>query len=192
MKKFKPLTLLLITTSDSFSPPYSKRQTRLLYPSSQQINSSTRQEIELEERPSSCQEGGSSRRIKKYHAKKIRPFLGLSINELTELTQYYLSAHGGVAAGQTDGLKDDDAVEVSFDQTHEIKRLISSWSKLSSAGYISSKPNGSGDDEALDAVMLTKKEKVLAAEMAERCLRHLIEGRGCDTVSMDLYHSVSL
>jgi len=190
MKKFKPLTLLLITTSDSFSPPYSKRQTRLLYPSSQQINSSTRQEIELEERPSSCQEGGSSRRIKKYHAKKIRPFLGLSINELTELTQYYLSAHGGVAAGQTDGLKDDDAVEVSSDQTHEIKRLISSWSKLSSAGYISSKPNGSGDDEALDAVMLTKKEKVLAAEMAERCLRHLIEGRGCDTVSMDLYHSV--
>ena len=190
MKKFNALTLLLISASDSFSPPYYKRQTRQLHQSAQQISRSTRQEIELDERPSPCAEG-SSRRIKKLHAKKTRPFDGLSLDELSDLTQYYLSTQGGVVAGQTDGFKDDasqEVIEVSFDQTHEIKRLISSWSKLSSAGYIS-KPNRS-DDEALDAIMLTKKEKVLAAEMAERCLRHLIEGN-FDTVTMDLFLSVS-
>lgn len=188
MKKFNALTLLLISTSDSFSPPHYKRQTRQLHQPAQQISRSTRQEIELDERPSPCAEG-SSRRIKKLHAKKTRPFDGLSLDELSDLTQYYLSTQGGVVAGQTDGFNDDASViEMPFDQTHEIRRLILSWSKLSSAGYIS-KPNRS-DDEALDAIMLTKKEKVLAAEMAERCLRHLIEGN-FDTVTMDLFLSVS-
>jgi hypothetical protein len=127
----------------------------------------------------------------KFSAKpdNARPFHELSLEELKILTEYHLGASD---EDNNDGDEESGAEDVNIMSSyhvHEVTKLLSSWAKLSVAGYISNVDTG-------DAVMLSKKEKVVAAEMAEKCLRRLVEeekgGNERAVVTVDLYHLVSL
>lgn len=97
------------------------------------------------------------------------------------------------------------SVKITKNKVHEISKLIASWSKLASAGYITNNHNKDGEEGESSSnddnkgggavVMLTKKEKIMAAEKAEECLRYLVDNKAGSRVNigtfMDMYHSVS-
>lgn len=97
---------------------------------------------------------------------------------------------------------DDNAIsntiKIPSSEVHEISKLIASWSKLASAGYITNKGQAEAEEAAEEQsennnaiVLLTKKEKMMAAEKAEECLRYLVNCNSSSIVTMDMYHSVS-
>eukprot|EP00804_Cyclotella_cryptica_P010160 CCRYP_020797-RA/>CCRYP_020797-RA protein AED:0.02 eAED:0.02 QI:63/1/1/1/1/1/4/190/880 len=146
----------------------------------------------------------------KFHAKPAdvsRPFQDLSLEELRMLTDYHLGEAHAAAVADADhddtsnhhGEKGEDGVSDAFSgrmmsshHVHEITKLLSSWAKLAVVGYV---PLKSGDTTGKDGVvMLNKKERTMAAEMAEKCLRQLVKqqklGNEKAIVSVDLYHLV--
>ena len=188
------ITLLISTAVSSFSPPcFKTRPHHAPLPGQAASSTDATKETELEKQRQHQISGRKWGQKMKYSAKKTRPFANLSFDELKSLTEYHLSQK------HLDSLEDNDyrVKETSSRQVHEIKKLISSWSKLASAGYMNS---GSSNDIDSNVIMLTKKEKSVAAEMAERCLktlvdeekRRMIDGANSSILSMDLYHSVRI
>lgn len=185
MKLLRHSFLLLLTrATDGFSPP------RLTSKSSAHVQlaaqASAKSEIELEKQQRHRNNQKRWGRTHKFRAKKTRPFYDLSLDELKALTEYHLDLKikaADEAQNSSDGSQ-EKAEATPSNQVHQLSKLIASWSKLVSAGYIT-KING----EESNAVILTKKDKVMAAEMAEECLRYLVNGQ--NVVSMDMYHSVS-
>ena len=130
-----------------------------------------------------------------------RPYADLSVDELRQLTEYHLSRNirpdGSLSLGtMTPG------------QRHEFARLISSWSKLSVVQTKSSMKNTnsaiSTSTKQLNVTItdesprstgvvtsLTGEEKLLAAEMAEQCLRELIEEENASLTSSSSSTSTS-
>jgi len=89
------------------------------------------------------------------------PHAGLTIDELKQLTEYHLSQNisphnGTISVGS-----------MSPSQMHEFSRLISSWSKLYDNNHNHRNRNRNRHHR--------RQDKVLAAEMAEQCLRELLE-----------------
>lgn len=184
------LLLLLAAAADGFSPPHvTSRPSLKLHVQQAAQTSSAKTETELEKQQRHKKNQKRWGRKHKFSAKKTRPFYDLSLDELKALTEYQLGLQiEGVSEAGDDTDESQDENEMSSNQIHEISKLIASWSKLASAGYITRE---TGDES--DVIMLTKKDKVMAAEMAEMCLRHLVDYEKISkvSVSMDLYHSVS-
>ena len=187
--KFNSLYFLLLAAGDSFSPPQARsRQTckTTFRTTTPQTQSAQSQEAETE-----TQQWYTKI---EFQAKKTRPLSHLSLEELKALTLSYLDVQSDASDENTDEVvcnnkKNENS---SSHQLNELKKLISAWSKLASAGYISSKRS---DEAESDAIILTKTDMRMAAEMAEMCLKHLVEKEKegeftSDIVSVDLYHSV--
>mmetsp|Transcript_8266 Transcript_8266/g.17621 ORF Transcript_8266/g.17621 Transcript_8266/m.17621 type:complete len:1037 (+) Transcript_8266:113-3223(+) len=119
-----------------------------------------------------------------------RLYSNLSMEELKSLTEYHLEMvnTGHDADGDDNDIR-RDMIPLAGAQIHELSRLLASWAKI----------------ELLDSQhtkILTRKEKVLAAEMAEKILRKLESVRRWDgddesngngrkrVVTTDMYHLV--
>ena len=153
---------------------------------------------------------GKKKKQKDRHASS-RPYSNLSMEELKMLTDYHLSGiHNGVsfiiqdgdAAAAANDAKDAAANQSSITrninhykhenidnetgtmspaQMHELSRLLASWSKLELNSQLQQ--------------VLSRREKSLAADMAETCLSKLLEekeaGNGKVMITADMYHNVS-
>jgi hypothetical protein len=195
MKALNHSLLLILTTAvDSFSPPrhISRPPSTHVMSLAQQTSSGPKQETEREKRERHKRNQRRWGEKANFRAKPTRPFGELSFEELRALTEYHLSQTAATEKSVnevTNAVKNDVNGAVTSTPINEVKKLISSWAKLASAGYISTES---------DVVMLTKKEKLMAAEMAEKCLRRVIDARkgtrdgNKSAASADLYHSVSL
>jgi len=101
-----------------------------------------------------------------------RPYADLTASELKQLTEYHLSQNIGPSTG-ANGTTSVGAM--SPREMHEFSRLLSAWSKIPTRQH---------------------RHGVLAAEMAEQCLRELIEERDAGNadaervLGADLYYSV--
>ena len=195
--KFNPLCFLLLTAGDSLSPPQARSRqtydTSLLTTPQTQCAQPLEADTEKQRRRRRSQQQWG-RKIE-FRAKKTRPLSHLSLEELKALTDSHLNVQSNDAVGESaDEIVSGDKMNKrsSTHQINELKNLVSAWSKLASAGYISSKRS---DETDADAILLTKSEMRMAAEMAEKCLKHLIaeekyENITNDIVSVDLYHLV--
>jgi len=115
-----------------------------------------------------------------------RPFSDLTLDELKQLTEYYLAQNirPGHDAHGSDGT-------MSPQQMHEFSRLLSSWSKFSpdsNHNHHNNRNRGGGSNN--------RRKRTLAAEMAEQCLRELIEEQNAGNegankvISVDMYYLV--
>eukprot|EP00571_Detonula_confervacea_P002530 CAMPEP_0172318850 /NCGR_PEP_ID=MMETSP1058-20130122/36021_1 /TAXON_ID=83371 /ORGANISM="Detonula confervacea, Strain CCMP 353" /LENGTH=831 /DNA_ID=CAMNT_0013033769 /DNA_START=163 /DNA_END=2655 /DNA_ORIENTATION=- len=114
------------------------------------------------------QKKNKQKKNKQNTSSSSRPYTDLSIDELKKLTEFHLSKN--IHPDGTISLGD-----MSSGQMHEFSRLLSSWSKFNTN---------------------VRQRKVLAAEMAEQCLRELIEEKKAGNVNAvkmitpDMYYLV--
>ncbi|KAL7543107.1 hypothetical protein ACHAXR_012674 [Thalassiosira sp. AJA248-18] len=124
-----------------------------------------------------------NKRNKNNNSNTNRPYTDLTTEELKLLTEYHLSQNihpNGIISIGT----------MTSAQMHEFSRLISSWSKLTTTNNV----NNINSHGILSPHR--RQDKVLAAEMAEQCLRELIEeftagnANATKILTPDLYYLV--
>ena len=156
-----------LSTSSPTQPPQPRRQGQQRSKQKQQVKKIVSQQQHLQ-RPSQQQK-----------QKQRRPYANLSIDELRQVTEYHLAQNinpdGTLSLGRT-----------SPRQLHVFTRLVAAWSELlwwkdtmeenhSNSNSSSSGSNINDDNKSNGAILSSKQERIMAAEMAEQCLRELIE-----------------
>ena len=157
-----------LSTSSPTQPPQPRRQGQQRSKQKQQVKKIVSQQQHLQ-RPSQHRQKQEQR----------RPYANLSIDELRQVTEYHLSQNinpdGTLSLGRT-----------SPRQLHVFTRLVAAWSELlwwkdameenhSNSNSSSSGSNINDDNKSNGAILSSKQERIMAAEMAEQCLRELIE-----------------